>query len=350
MNSDKNRRALTRRGFLYGSMAAGGVGLLAACSAAPSGGSVASSSGNLKIVNVPKWTTFPYYQACNVGAQNAAKELGATVTYTGPTSADAEQQVATLQQVVAQRPDIILLAAIEPDNVATVLEQAMRQGITVVTYDSDCEVAARDLYCNQLTYPTAAKAYLDAALQDSPQGGKVVFMAATPTTANHMGQISAMKQLIAAGGKYAAFTAGNTYFCDDDVTTSVNTMTNIMQTDPTVKFMLSGSAVSVPAAAQAIEAAGKQGKVFSSGAALPSDIKKYLEDGSEKAFVLWNPVNLGYMAAYAAVQIHQGKLKTAAGSKFTAGSLGSFTVGADKIAPYNEPITFTKSNVGQYSW
>jgi rhamnose transport system substrate-binding protein len=357
-NENSNRRTdllsrgLTRRGFLYSSLAAGGASLLAACSAAP-GGSVASSggsSGSLKIVNVPKWTTFPYYQACNQGAQQAAKELGASVTYTGPTSADAEQQVATLQQVVAQRPDIILLAAIEPDNVATVLKRAMDQGITVVTYDSDCTVAARDLYCNQLTYQTAAKAYLDAALQDSPQGGKVVFMAATPTTANHMGQISAMKQLIAAGGKYGVFSPGNTYFCDDDVATSVNTMTNIMQTDPTVKFMLSGSAVSVPAAAQAIEAAGKKGKVFSTGAALPGDIKKYLVDGSEKAFVLWNPVNLGYMAAYAAALIHQGKLKTTQGSTFKAGSLGTFTVGADKIAPYDEPITFTKSNVSQYPW
>lgn len=356
---DPNRDAgvascrLTRRGFLSGSLAAGGVAVLAACSSAGAGGTTASGGsggGSLKIVNVPKWTTFPYFQACNQGAVKAAKELGASVTYTGPTSPDAEQQVATLQQVVAQRPDIILLSAIEPDNVAGVLGQAMHQGITVVTYDADCATAARDLYCNQLTYATAAKAYLDAALMDSPQGGKVVFMAATPTTANHIGQINAMKQLISQGGKYGVFTADKTYFVNDDVTQSVNTMTNIMQTDPKVKFMISGSAVSVPAAAQAIVSAGKQGKVFTTGAALPADIKKYLEDGSEKAFVLWNPVNLGYMAAYAGALIHQGKLKTTEGSTFKAGSLGTFTVGADKIAPYNQPITFTKSNVSQYSW
>jgi len=348
-NAGLASRGLTRRGFLSGSLAASGVALLAACSSAGTGGT-AASGGSLKIVNVPKWTTFPYFQACNQGAVNAAKELGASVTYTGPTSPDAEQQVATLQQVVAQRPDIILLSAIEPDNVAGVLGQAMHQGITVVTYDADCAAAARDLYCNQLSYTTAAKAYLDAALLDSPQGGKVVFMAATPTTANHVGQIDAMKQLISQGGKYGVFTADKTYFVNDDVTQSVNTMTNIMQTDPTVKFMISGSAVSVPAAAQAIASAGKQGKVFSTGAALPSDIKKYLEDGSEKAFVLWNPVNLGYMAAYAGVLIHQSKLKTTEGSTLKAGSLGTFTVGADKVAPYDRPITFTKSNVSQYSW
>lgn len=387
-NIDSGARGLTRRGFLSGSLAAGGLALLSACGSSGGGGGAAgtgaastgaagtrtagtsaagsgtagsamassntaqASSGagsGLTMVNVPKWTTFPYFQSCNEGAKKACGELGATLTYTGPTSPDAEQQVASLQKVVAQHPDIILLSAIEPDNVAGVLEGARKQGVTVVTYDADCATQARDLFCNQLTYPTAAKAYLDAALMDDPTGGKVVFMAATPTTANHTGQIDAMKTLISQGGKYKVFTAGKTYFVNDDVTQSVNTMTNIMQSDPSVKFMISGSAVSVPAAAQAIETVGKQGKVFATGAAIPGDIKKYLEDGSEKAFVLWDPQNLGYMAAYAAALIHLGKLKPAPGVKFTAGSLGTFTVGADNVAPYNRPLTFTKSNIAQYA-
>jgi rhamnose transport system substrate-binding protein len=345
-------RGLSRRGLLSASMGAGALALLSACGS--SGGSSSGGGGGggakaLKMVNVPKWTTFPYFQSCNDGAKKACKELGATLTYTGPTSPDAEQQVATLQKVVAQRPDIILLSAIEPDNVAGVLQGARNQGITVVTYDADCKYSARDLYCNQLTYDTAAKAYLDAALMDDPRGGKVDFMAATPTTANHMGQINAAKKLISQGGKYGVFTAGKTYFVNDDVTKSVDTMTNIMQSDPSVKFLISGSAVSVPAAAQAIESAGKQGKVFATGAAIPADIAKYLKDGSEKAFVLWDPENLGYMAAYAAALIHQGKLKPAAGTSFKAGSLGTFTVEKNNIAPYNRPLTFTKSNIAKYT-
>lgn len=342
---------LTRRGFLAGSLAAGGLALVSACSSSsPSGGGTGGSGGgSLKMVNVPKWTTFPYFKSCNEGAKKACDELGASLTYTGPTSPDAEQQVATLQKVVAQRPDIILLSAIEPDNVAGVLKSARKQGITVVTYDADCATDARDLYCNQLTYDTAAKAYLDAALVDDSKGGHVVFMAATPTTANHIGQINAMKKLISQGGKYGVFTVGKTYFVNDDVTQSVNTMTNIMQSDSSVRFMISGSAVSVPAAAQAIESAGNQGKVFSTGAAIPGDIKKYIQDGSEKAFVLWDPNNLGYMAAYAAALIHKGKLKPAPGVNFKAGSLGTFTVGKDNVAPYNRPLTFTKANIGKYT-
>lgn len=359
MNSHDGRTAaslhLSRRQLLGGAAALGGSLILAACSptsggaAAPSAGSSgAAKTSPLKIVNVPKWTTYPYFQQINDGVKEAAKALNATVQYTGPSSPDAQQQVQTLQTVVAQHPDIILLSAIEPNNVATVLKRARAQGITVVTNDADCAFDARDLYCNPLSYATAAKAYLDAALMDDSSGGQIVFMAATPTTANHMGQIAAVKQLIKTNDKYKVFTPGKTYFVQDDVTTSVNTMLNVMRSDPSVKFQISGSAVSTPAAAQAIVTAGKQGKVFSTGAALPTDIAKFLKDGSEKAFVFWSPQNIGFMAATAAAQIHRGQLKPADGVSFTAGKLGTFKIGANDIANYNQPLTYTKDNIDQY--
>lgn len=357
---------VTRRRFLIGGAAVGGALMLGGCgseassgaSEAAGGASEASSAaaggggggGGLKIVHVPKWTTFPYFQAANTGAEKAAEELGDTVTYTGPTEPNAEQQVATLQTVLAQQPDVIMLAAIEPDNVAPVLTRAMQQGITVVTYDADCQKDARNMYCNQLTYELAAESYLDAALMNDPEGGGVAFMAATPTTANHIGQIDAMKALIQKGGKYGVFEAGETYFVEDDVAKSVDTMTNIMQSDPSVKYMLSGSAVSVPAACQAIEAAGKKGEVWATGAALPGDIKPYLENGIGKAFALWDPSELGYMAAYAGHLIASGDLEVAEGTSWEAGELGEFTIAADNITNYNKPIIFTPDNINDYNW
>lgn len=347
--------ALTRRRLISGGMAAGGALFLGACGKAAStgGGGGAGGGGGgkaLKIVHVPKFTTLPYFKRANVGMQKAAKELGATLTYTGPETPNAEQQVASLQSVVTQRPDVILVSAIEPDNVAPVLKRAMQQGITVVSYDADTVPDARDLYCNQLTYQLAAKTYLDAALKDDPSGGGVAFMAATPTTANHMGQIKAMKALISKGGKYGVFKAGKTYFVEDDAQKSVTTTNNIMQSDPSVKYIISGSAVSVPAAAQAIDASGHRGKVWATGAALPGDIKKYLMDGTGKAFVLWDVLKLGYMAAYAGQMIHTGKLKPKPGVTWKAGSLGQFSVSANNVSNYNRPLVFTKQNISQYSW
>ena len=59
-------------------------------------------------------------------------------------------------------------------------------------------------------------------------------------------------------------------------------------------------------------------------------MKKYVSDGTVKSFELWNPADLGYLAAYAAVELASGKINGTPGQTFTAGKLGSFTVGADK--------------------
>lgn len=340
---------LGRRQVLFSGGAAAAIGVLAACSSSSSSGSAAAPGKKLRIYHVPKFTTLPYFQSAQAGAAQAAKELGDSIVYTGPSSSNAEQQVASLQTVVSQRPDVILLSAIEPDNVAPVLKRARAQGTIVVTYDADCAADARDLFCNQLTYDLAATSYLDAALMDHPEGGLVDFMAATPTTVNHMQQIAHMKTAMATIDKYKVFKPGQTYFVNDDTTQSYNQMVSIMQ-NPQVKFLISGSAVSAPAAAQAIDSTGHAGKVWATGAALPSLITKTLKDGSAKAFVLWDVKKLGYMAAYAGHLIKTGKLKVAQGATFTAGSVGTFSVEAGNVANYNKPIIFTEQNISQYAY
>ena len=348
---DQLSRRLTRRGVLARGLALGGGAALGGMLGPAATFDRARAAGEkLKIFMVPKWTTLTYFQACADGGKKAATELGDSFTYTGPTTPNAEQQVASLQSVLAQRPDAIVLSAIEPNNVAPVLERAMKQGVTVVTYDADCAAQARNLFCNQLTYDLAARSYLDCALLDNPAGGKAIFMAATPTTVNHMEQIAAMKRLMATEDKYKVFTPGDTYFVEDDFSKSAKTMRDVMDSDPSVKMALSGSAVSAPAAAQAIETANKQGQVWATGAALPSSIKKYLDDGSEKAFALWDPSNLGYMATYAAHLIHTGQLKVTPGATFKAGSIGTFTVSEGAVSYYNRPLIFTKENVSQFPW
>ena len=67
-------------------------------------------------------------------------------------------------------------------------------------------------------------------------------------------------------------------------------------------------------------------------------MKKYVADGTVKAFELWNPANLGYLAAYAAVEYASGKINGTQGQTFTAGKLGTFTVGADKTVLLGPPL------------
>jgi rhamnose transport system substrate-binding protein len=184
-------------------------------------------------------------------------------------------------------------------------------------------------FVNQLSYEQAAKVMRDCALRDAPQGGEIAFVAASPTSPNHMAHIRIMTELTKTDPKYKVFKIVDTQFAGDDDAKSYDVAVSLMQAHPNLKVIISSSAVSAPAAARAIEATGKAGKVFATGFALPNAIKSYLEDGSEKAFVLWNPFELGYVATYATHLILAGKLKVKEGETFTAGKAGTYTVGKD---------------------
>ena len=84
------------------------------------------------------------------------------------------------------------------------------------------------------------------------------------------------------------------------------------------------------------------------GLGLPSQMRKYVLDGTCKEFELWNPANLGYLAGYAAASLASG-LPLKAGETFTAGKLGTFQIKGDNIL-LGKPFIFTKANIDQFNF
>ena len=76
------------------------------------------------------------------------------------------------------------------------------------------------------------------------------------------------------------------------------------------------------------------------GLGLPSQMKKYVHNGTVKAFALWNPEDLGYLAGYAVSALAEGKITGKVGETFKAGKLGTYKIinGPDK-RPQVDPRT-----------
>ena len=337
--------------------AATAVALLAltACSStAPTSGGATPSVDKpsaVKIFMAPKFTGLAYFEVARKGGEEAAKDLGFTFSYIGSDQPNATAQIATLTNAIPQKPAALVVSAIDGDAVAPVLRQARAAGIKVVTYDADAAVNARDLFVNQLTYELAAKTMLDAALLNSPDGGLVAFISASPTAVNHTAHVKFMKQLIDTDPKYSKFKYIDTVqFAGDDAQKSQEIALNLIRANPTLKVIISSSAVSAPAAEQAIVNAGLQGKVFATGFALPSSVKEFIKSGASVAFALWDPAELGYVASVAAYQLATGKITTKEGQVVDAGSHGKYTVGKDGEVDYNKPLLFTKDNIDKYNF
>jgi rhamnose transport system substrate-binding protein len=314
------------------------------------GAMAGDKTSGFKIMMTPKWTGFPYFELTGEGAKAAATELGDTLVYAGADHAEVSLQVETLQNFVTQKPDGIILAAIDLNAVAPVLKQARAKGIIVGTYDADAAVPARDMFVNQLSYEQAARVMLDAALIDAPEGGEIAFIAASPTAPNHVAHMKIMTELTQKEDKYKVFKVVDTQYANDDDAKSYDVAVNLMQAHPDLKVIISSSAVSAPAAARAIEATGKVGKVYATGFALPSAIKRYLENGSQKAFAFWDPWELGYVAAYAVHMKLAGKFEPTEGAVLDVPKAGKFTTMKDGEVVYGKPLIFTKETVGKYNF
>jgi rhamnose transport system substrate-binding protein len=90
------------------------------------------------------------------------------------------------------------------------------------------------------------------------------------------------------------------------------------------------------------------------GLGLPSQMKKYVHNGTVTAFALWNPEDLGYLAGYAVSALANGTITGKVGETFTAGKLGKYTIitGPDKRPQVilGPPFTFTIKNVDKFNF
>jgi rhamnose transport system substrate-binding protein len=66
--------------------------------------------------------------------------------------------------------------------------------------------------------------------------------------------------------------------------------------------------------------------------------------------VWWNVTNLGTLSYYAAQALAEGKITGAVGQSFTAGSLGTFTIGADGQILLGKANIVTAANINQFSF
>ncbi|MDR1832604.1 MAG: substrate-binding domain-containing protein [Fusobacteriaceae bacterium] len=112
------------------------------------------ASGKSPLVGDPKeeyyMVTFlsgiDYWKICFDGMEDAAKLYGVKAIYTGQADADVSGQVAVLEGVIAKQPKGIAITCVDSTAFADTIDAAIKQGIAVVTFDSDSPTSQRPSY------------------------------------------------------------------------------------------------------------------------------------------------------------------------------------------------------------
>jgi rhamnose transport system substrate-binding protein len=339
--------------------------LLAACSS--SGSSSSSGSGatsgasssspasgglksGLKVFVIPKNLGNNYFttadSAKSGGAIAALSALGETGTETSGTAATPASQIPAIQAAISKGANALIVSATDPTALCPTLNGAMKRGITVVTYDSDAP-GCRNLFINQASTAQIGTSEVDVLAKQLKQTGDIAIVSATASATNQNAWIGFMKQELK---KYPKMKLVSTVYGNDDPTTATQVTQGLLQQYPNLKGIISPTTVGIAAAAAVLDNPKYRGKIALTGLGTPDSLKKYVSDGTIKQFVLWKPNDLGFLAAYAAVEIASGKISGTQGQQFTAGKLGSYTVGADKTVLLGPPFTFDSANIGQFDF
>jgi rhamnose transport system substrate-binding protein len=325
-----------------------------ASSTSASGGSSTAAAGGLKtglkVFVIPKNLGNSYFttadSANSGGAIAALQALGETGTETSGTSATASSQIPAIQAAVSKGANALIVSATDPTALCPTLESAMKRGITVVTYDSDAPTC-RTMFINQASTAQIGTSEVDVLAKEINDTGQIAIVSAAASATNQNAWIGYMKSELK---KYPKMTLVSTVYGNDDPTTATQVTQGLLQQYPNLKGVISPTTVGIAAAASVLDTSKYRGKIALTGLGTPNEMKKYVADGTVQSFELWNPADLGYLAAYAAVELASGKITGASGQTFTAGKLGSYTVGAGNSVLLGPPFVFNSANINKFNF
>jgi len=309
-----------------------------------------AAAGKITVLMVPKLKGIDYFNAHEKGAREAAQALGnVELIYDGPTEDKADAQNQLVDGYIAQNVDVIAISPNDPDSIAPVLKKARDKGIHVITWDADANPAksGREFFVNQASAEAVGQALVDEMAAQKGPAAKVAIVTSSLTAANQNSWIKAMKAHLAS--KYPQMKL----VCEpkpseENQQLAFQVTQDLLKTYKDLDGVFAISSVAFPGAADAVQQAKLGGKVAVVGLATPKPMKQWVDAGTVKTVILWNPVDLGYATIQTARALADGKL-TSGARTVGAGRLGDLMVEADQVL-LGPPMKFTKDNIDKFNF
>ncbi|MDG4785323.1 ABC transporter substrate-binding protein [Micromonospora sp. WMMD1102] len=258
-------------------------------------GAPKEQSGPLELAVVPKAVGHEFWNTVRAGAECAAKRAGdVTVQWDGVTAeTDVEGQVNLLQNFVTRKVDGIVYAATDSAALAPATERAVTAGIPVAMIDSGTDPQPDNvpLYAtdNRAAAVQAAKLLADELGAGNHDVALIEFQPGSQTNTE---RVEGFKDGLT---KYPNLKLVGQQPSHSDVNEARRVTENILTANPRLAGVFAANEPSVLGAAQAIQAAGKSGKVVIIGWDAAPDEIAGLRSGQISALVVQNPFKMGYL-------------------------------------------------------
>jgi ribose transport system substrate-binding protein len=235
-----------------------------------------------------------YWQTVRLGTEKAAKEIGIVVPFYGPElETQVDVQIGMFENSIAKKVAGILLAPCDSEALVPLVEKATRQGIVVITFDTDINKTD-----NRISF-VATDNYAAGKLAGQNAGrllggkGKMGVLGHLAGTMDTRDRVNGFVDAIKAG--FPGIQLLETVYGDGDHQKSLDKGTDMMTAHPDLAAIYATNEGGAIGLALAVEQKKKVGKVKIIGFDSSEQEIDYLQKGVITGFVVQNPFQIGYL-------------------------------------------------------
>ncbi|GAK58951.1 periplasmic binding protein/LacI transcriptional regulator [Candidatus Vecturithrix granuli] len=264
------------------------------------------------IALIIKATDSDFWQYVIVGGTNYGlefPEVAKVTNYGPPSEADIDKQVAIVEDVIASKPDAIVIASTSSDATVPALERAVDEGIVVITIDNKVNtdkvhsfLATNNTVGGALAADKMVEAMNAAGI---PLKGKVAI-------------VSAMAGIQVLDDRDAGFTEQMKKiapeieiipprYVDNDIIKALGVAEDLITANDDLIGIFADNNHTGDGVSRAIAEQKLEGKIMVTAFDSDPEEIKALESGAIKALILQDPYGMGYKGCDFAVQVLDGK-------------------------------------------
>jgi ribose transport system substrate-binding protein len=235
-----------------------------------------------------------YWNAGKVGFNKGLSDLGVKGVYQAPANGRLDQQLSIIQTLRGQGITGLSVSAIDPTAIKAPIASANSAGIPVLAIDSPLpKEDGADLYLGTPNYQAGQKAG-EAMKQALGGKGQVVVLVGSLTTSNAVERIQGFEDAL----KGTDIKVAQKLSDGMDASKALTNAQTAIQTNPNINGLYGVYSYDGPSAAQAVQAAGKSGRVKIVSDDSDPQTLNFIKSGVIQATVLQQPYQQGYTGAY----------------------------------------------------
>jgi simple sugar transport system substrate-binding protein len=253
-----------------------------------------------KMVTVVKIAGIPWFNALENGMKEAGRDFSIDASVIGPTHLDPAQQVRLLEDLIAQKVDVIGLVPIDVKLAEPLLKRAQEAGIPVITHEGP-EQEGRTWNVELIDSVAFGEVQMQKLAKEMGEEGEYVVYVGTLTTPLH--NIWADAAIAYQKANYPNMKlVADRFPGADEIDTAYKRTLEVINAYPNLKGILAFGSNGPIGAGNAVREKHLGQKIAVVGTVMPSQAKSLITDGIIREGYLWNPTDAGYaMVAVAAL-------------------------------------------------